>query len=70
MPSLRSCTVIEGQKDLAVAIGKMAASLLFGKNDKFLATMKKKPTKTMVKALLKNGIAPVKGLTSKKRKQI
>jgi len=28
--------------------------------------MKKKPTKTMVKALLKNGTAHVKGLTSKR----
>jgi DNA topoisomerase III len=28
--------------------------------------MKKKPTKTMVKSLLKNGVALVKGLTSKK----
>ena len=28
--------------------------------------MKKKPTKTMVKTLLKNGVVLVKGLTSKK----
>lgn len=28
--------------------------------------MKKKPTKTMVKSLLKNGVVLVKGLTSKK----
>lgn len=28
--------------------------------------MKKKPSKTMVKTLLKNGVVTVKGLTSKK----
>lgn len=39
------------------------------KNDKFLATMRKKPTKTMVKQILKNNRAYVKGLTSKKGKK-
>ena len=33
--------------------------------DKFLLALKKKPNKTMVKSLLKNGYAKVKGLTSK-----
>jgi DNA topoisomerase-3 len=33
--------------------------------DKFLLALKKKPSKTMVKSLLKNGYAKVKGLTSK-----
>ncbi|GAA0105425.1 type IA DNA topoisomerase [Paraclostridium sordellii] len=33
--------------------------------DKFLLTLKKKPNKTMVKSILKNGFAKVKGLTSK-----
>jgi len=32
----------------------------------FRYKMKKKPTKTMVKTLLKNGVVAVKGLTSKK----
>ncbi|MEE6132819.1 type IA DNA topoisomerase [Priestia sp. GS2] len=59
-------TVIEGQKGFGCSNWKNGCKFVIWKNDKFLATMKKKPTKTMVKALLKNGIAPVKGLTSKK----
>ncbi|MFC3039953.1 DNA topoisomerase [Virgibacillus xinjiangensis] len=39
------------------------------KNDKYLAAMRKRPTKTMVKSLLKNERAHVKGLTSKKGKK-
>ncbi|MGL6108212.1 DNA topoisomerase [Romboutsia sp.] len=35
------------------------------KNDNFLEAYKKKPTKTMVKSILKNGSAKVKSLTSK-----
>ena len=34
-------------------------------SDRFLLALKKKPTKTMVKSILKNGFAKVKGLTSK-----
>lgn len=58
--------VIEGQKGFGCSNWKAGCKFVIWKNDKFLATMKKKPTKTMVKALLKNGIASVKGLTSKK----
>lgn len=58
--------VIEGQKGFGCSNWKSGCKFVIWKNDKFLATMKKKPTKTMVKTLLKNGIAPVKGLTSKK----
>ncbi|MBX9987160.1 type IA DNA topoisomerase [Priestia aryabhattai] len=58
--------VIEGQKGFGCSNWKNGCKFVIWKNDKFLATMKKKPTKTMVKALLKNGIAPVKGLTSRK----
>lgn len=58
--------VIEGQKGFGCSNWKNGCKFVIWKNDKFLAIMKKKPTKTMVKALLKNGIAPVKGLTSKK----
>ncbi|MDI3091485.1 DNA topoisomerase [Priestia megaterium] len=58
--------VIEGQKGFGCSNWKNGCKFVIWKNDKFLATMKKKPTKTMVKALLKNGMAPVKGLTSKK----
>ncbi|MBV6734536.1 type IA DNA topoisomerase [Priestia megaterium] len=58
--------VIEGQKGFGCSNWKNGCKFVIWKNDKFLATMKKKPTKTMVKTLLKNGIAPVKGLTSRK----
>ncbi|MEK3889233.1 type IA DNA topoisomerase [Bacillus sp. FSL K6-3431] len=58
--------VIEGQKGFGCSNWKSGCKFVIWKNDKFLATMKKKPTKTMVKALLKNGVATVKGLTSKK----
>ena len=39
------------------------------KNDKFLEYYKKKPNKTMVKSILKNGSAKVKSLTSKPGKK-
>ncbi|MGG0412262.1 DNA topoisomerase [Peribacillus simplex] len=58
--------VIEGQKGFGCSNWKNGCKFVIWKNDKFLATMKKKPTKTMVKSLLKNGVAPVKGLISKK----
>jgi DNA topoisomerase-3 len=58
--------VIEGQKGFGCSNWKNGCKFVIWKNDKFLAAMKKKPTKTMVKALLKSGVAPVKGLTSKK----
>src|SRR5690606_38832702 len=58
--------VIEGQKGFGCSNWKNGCKFVIWKNDKFLATMKKKPTKTMVKSLLKNGVVTVKGLTSKK----
>lgn len=58
--------VIEGQKGYGCSNWKNGCKFVIWKNDKFLASMKKKPTKTMVKSLLKNGCALVKGLTSKK----
>lgn len=58
--------IIEGQKGFGCSNWKNGCKFVIWKNDKFLATMKKKPTKTMVKMLLKNGVATVKGLTSKK----
>ncbi|MED0962354.1 DNA topoisomerase [Bacillus paramycoides] len=61
-----SNAIVEGQKGFGCSDWKNGCKFVIWKNDKFLATMKKKPTKTMIKALLKNGIAPVKGLTSKK----
>ncbi|MEM5011717.1 DNA topoisomerase [Niallia taxi] len=58
--------VIEGQKGFGCSNWKQGCKFVIWKNDKFLAALKKKPTKTMVKAILKNGSAEVKGLTSKK----
>ncbi|WP_042346581.1 type IA DNA topoisomerase [Bacillus massiliigorillae] len=63
---LCSSAVIEGQKGFGCSNWKNGCKYVIWKNDKYLASMKKKPTKTMVKALLKDGKALVKGLTSKK----
>lgn len=63
---LCSHPVIEGKKGFGCSNWKNGCKFVVWKNDKFLASMKKKPNKTMVKALLKNGEATVKGLTSKK----
>lgn len=61
--------IIEGYKGFGCSNWKSGCHFVIWKNDKFLATMKKKPTKTMVKTLLKNGVVLVKGLTSKKGKK-
>ncbi|PFD40352.1 DNA topoisomerase III [Bacillus cereus] len=61
-----SASIVEGQKGFGCSDWKNGCKFVIWKNDKFLATMKKKPTKTMVKKLLKDGEAVVKGLTSKK----
>jgi DNA topoisomerase III len=58
--------IIEGQKGYGCSNWKNGCKYVIWKNDKYLASMKKKPTKTMVKTLLKNGVVLVKGLTSKK----
>ncbi|OAH52545.1 MULTISPECIES: type IA DNA topoisomerase [Bacillaceae] len=58
--------VIEGQKGFGCSNWKSGCKFVIWKNDKFLTAMKKKPTKTMVKSLLKNGVVKVRGLTSKK----
>lgn len=57
--------VIEGIKGYGCSNWRNGCKYVIWKNDKFLMKMKKKPTKTMVKTLLKNGIVAVKGLTSK-----
>lgn len=61
--------VVEGKKGFGCSNWKSGCKFVIWKNDKFLATMKKKPSKTMVKAILKNGVANVKGLTSKNGKK-
>lgn len=58
--------IIEGHKGFGCSNWKNGCKFVIWKNDRFLAALKKKPTKTMVKMLLKNGMATVKGLTSKK----
>lgn len=58
--------IIEGKKGFGCSNWKSGCKFVIWKNDKYLATMKKKPTKTMVKSLLNNGTAHVKGLASKK----
>ncbi|WP_102346489.1 type IA DNA topoisomerase [Bacillus sp. Marseille-P3661] len=61
--------VVEGKKGFGCSNWKSGCKFVIWKNDKFLASMKKKPTKTMVKTLLKNGIVGVKGFTSKNGKK-
>ncbi|QKS71273.1 type IA DNA topoisomerase [Paenalkalicoccus suaedae] len=58
--------VVEGQKGFGCSNWKSGCKFVIWKNDKYLASMKKKPTKTMVKSLLKDGVAVVSGLKSKK----
>ncbi|MEJ9125789.1 DNA topoisomerase [Bacillus cereus] len=61
-----SGSIVEGQKGFGCSDWKNGCKFVIWKNDKFLATMKKKPNKTMVKKLLKDGEVLTKGLTSKK----
>ncbi len=61
--------VVEGYKGFGCKNYKKTCSYIIWKNDKFLAAVRKKPTKTMVKALLKSGTAHVKGMTSKRGKK-
>ncbi|WP_186580561.1 type IA DNA topoisomerase [Aquibacillus kalidii] len=61
--------IIEGTKGFGCSNWKKGCTFVIWKNDKFLATMKKKASKTMVKTLLKNNVVFVKGLTSKKGKK-
>ncbi|WP_373895830.1 type IA DNA topoisomerase [Virgibacillus natechei] len=61
--------VTDGYKGFGCSNWKSGCKFMIWKNDKYLATMKKKPTKTMIKNLLKNKKAYVKGFTSKKGKK-
>ncbi|MGX5376460.1 DNA topoisomerase [Bacillus cereus] len=63
---LCSGSIVEGQKGFGCSDWKNGCKFVIWKNDKFLAVMKKKPNKTMVKKLLKDGEVLTKGLTSKK----
>lgn len=58
--------VIENSKVYGCSDWKNGCNFAVWKNDRFLASMQKKPTKEMVKALLKDGKAEVFGLVSKK----
>ncbi|MFD1446426.1 type IA DNA topoisomerase [Oceanobacillus profundus] len=57
--------VTDGFKAFGCSNWKKGCTFVIWKNDKYLASMRKKPTKTMVKMLLKEKKAFVKGLTSK-----
>ena len=57
--------IIEGEKGFGCTNWKNGCKYTIWKNDKFLEYYKKKPNKTMVKSILKNGSAKVKSLTSK-----
>ncbi|WP_053219930.1 type IA DNA topoisomerase [Virgibacillus senegalensis] len=61
--------VVEGSKGFGCSNWKSGCKFVVWKNDKYLATMRKRATKTLVKGLLKNGRVYVKGLTSKKGKK-
>ncbi|SHG77953.1 type IA DNA topoisomerase [Ornithinibacillus halophilus] len=61
--------IVEGTKGFGCSNWKKGCKFVIWKNDKFLGTMKKKPTKTMVKSLLTNNRAYVKGFTSKQGKK-
>lgn len=57
--------IIEGKKGFGCSNWKNGCKFVIWKEDNYLKAFKKKPTKTMVKKLLKDGYAEVKGLTSK-----
>ncbi|SHK28227.1 DNA topoisomerase [Paramaledivibacter caminithermalis] len=58
--------VIEGKKGFGCSNWTNGCKFVVWKNDRYLASMKKKVTKTMVKKLLSNKKVKIKGLTSKK----
>ncbi|GAA0322565.1 DNA topoisomerase [Bacillus carboniphilus] len=62
-------SVVEGKKGFGCSNWKNGCKFVIWKNDKYLASMKKKATKTMVRALLNQKVAHVKGLTSKNGKK-
>ncbi len=57
--------IIEGKKGYGCSNWKAGCKFVIWKNDKFILSMKKKITKTMIKSLLKNKKVLVKGLTGK-----
>ncbi|MDZ3952391.1 DNA topoisomerase [Bacillus thuringiensis] len=61
-----SGVIVEGMKGFGCTEWRNGCKFVIWKNDKFLAAMNKKPTKTMVKKLLKDGNVLIKGLVSKK----
>ena len=62
---LCNSSIIEGKKGFGCSNWKNGCKFVIWKEDNYLKAFKKKPTKTMVKKLLKDGYAEVKGLTSK-----
>lgn len=61
--------IMEGWKGFGCSNWKEGCKYVIWKNDKYLAALRKKPTKTLVKNILTNNKAYVKGLTSKQGKK-
>ena len=61
--------IIEGKKGFGCSNWKSGCKFVLWKEDKYLETLKKKITKTMVKKLLKDGKVSSKGLTDKNGKK-
>lgn len=60
--------VVENNKNFGcVSYNETGCPFAIWKNDSFLANFKKKPTKTMVKSILKNGKCKVKNMVSKEK---
>lgn len=57
--------IIEGKKGFGCSNWKSGCKFVIWKEDNYLKAFGKKPTKTMVKKLLKDGVVEVKGLKSK-----
>lgn len=58
--------IVENSKAYGCSGWKEGCNFTIWKNDRFLSSMGKKPTKEMVKTLLKDGKVEVKDLVSKK----
>lgn len=61
--------IIENSKAYGCSGWKEGCKFAIWKNDRFLASMKKEPTKEMVETLLRDGEVLVEGLVSKKGNQ-
>jgi DNA topoisomerase-3 len=58
--------VIENKNAFTCSNWNLSCNFIIWKNDKYLETMRKKPTRRIVRELLKNGKVRIKDLRSKK----